>query len=168
MAFPLTRPREYPDLENQISAQTTQRSAATLAPDILFLFNQYFTSPRLEKPPQSPHPEPSFAPPFPADIAITITMPLFGSRSSDPAVSNHNGHHNNTTTTTTTQRSTGLGHGLFHRSSAEDPSISAARSRVATAEQAERDADRALQQARVAVREARDGVKRLEREAAEE
>ena len=44
----------------------------------------------------------------------------------------------------------------------------AARQRVVSAEAAEKDADRALSQARVAVREAREGVKRLEREAAEE
>lgn len=37
-----------------------------------------------------------------------------------------------------------------------------------SAEAAERDADRALMQARTAVRDARDQVKRLEREAAEE
>jgi hypothetical protein len=37
-----------------------------------------------------------------------------------------------------------------------------------SAEAAERDADRALHNARIAVREARDHVKRLEREAAEE
>jgi len=43
-----------------------------------------------------------------------------------------------------------------------------ARQRVASAESAEREADRALVQARTAVREARDQVKVLEREAAEE
>jgi hypothetical protein len=49
-----------------------------------------------------------------------------------------------------------------------DPSIVAARERVMAAEGAERDADRALEAARVRVREAREQVKRLEREAAEE
>jgi hypothetical protein len=57
--------------------------------------------------------------------------------------------------------------GLFNRN-AEDPSIMNARQRVASAESAEREADRALVQARTAVREARDQVKVLEREAAEE
>ena len=82
-------------------------------------------------------------------------MPLF-SRSTQPATTD------TTTTTTTAPR-----RGLFHRDN-EDPSITAARQRVTDAEAAERDADRALSQARVAVREAREGVKRLEREAAEE
>jgi len=50
----------------------------------------------------------------------------------------------------------------------EDASITAARQRVAGAEAAEREADRALMQARAAVREAREHVKRLEHEAAEE
>jgi hypothetical protein len=44
----------------------------------------------------------------------------------------------------------------------------AARERVLSAETAERDADRALFQARVAVKEAREHVKRLEKEAAEQ
>ncbi len=49
-----------------------------------------------------------------------------------------------------------------------DPSIQAARERVMGAEQAESEADRALASARVRVREAREEVKRLEIEAAEE
>lgn len=49
-----------------------------------------------------------------------------------------------------------------------DPSIVRARERVMGAENAERDADRALEAARLRVREARDDVKRLELEAAEE
>ncbi len=58
------------------------------------------------------------------------------------------------------------GGGLFNRNSTkEDPSISDARARVAHAEQSERDADFALQQARTAVREAREHVRRLELEA---
>jgi hypothetical protein len=55
---------------------------------------------------------------------------------------------------------------LFHRN--EDSSITAARHRIGAAEAAERDADRALMQARAAVRQAREHVKILEREAAEE
>lgn len=50
----------------------------------------------------------------------------------------------------------------------EDPSISAARQRVISAENAEREADKALIAARKAVAEARAIVKRLEAEAAEE
>ncbi|KAH8816685.1 hypothetical protein F5884DRAFT_896437 [Xylogone sp. PMI_703] len=57
---------------------------------------------------------------------------------------------------------------VLHRRSDEDPSISAARDRVFSAEAAERDADRALQQARQAVRLAREHVRKLEQEAAEE
>jgi len=57
--------------------------------------------------------------------------------------------------------------GLLHRRD-EDPTINAARQRVASAEAAERDADRALIQARVAVKEARSHIKKLEKEAAEE
>ncbi|KAI5924479.1 hypothetical protein F4810DRAFT_709442 [Camillea tinctor] len=49
-----------------------------------------------------------------------------------------------------------------------DPSIAQARERVLSAETAERDADRALEAARLRVREARAEVKRLEVEAAEE
>lgn len=67
------------------------------------------------------------------------------------------------------RRTSGLrsGGGLFKRNT-EDPSIVAARERVLAAEQAERDADIALQQARTSVREAREHVKRLEMEAAAE
>jgi hypothetical protein len=49
-----------------------------------------------------------------------------------------------------------------------DPSILAARQKVSDAEQAERAADRALASARNAVREAKEHVKRIEREAKEE
>jgi hypothetical protein len=57
--------------------------------------------------------------------------------------------------------------GLLHRNT-EDPSISSARERVLAAENAEREADRALKAAKVAVREAREHAKRLEKEAAED
>ena len=50
----------------------------------------------------------------------------------------------------------------------EDASITAARDRVMSAEAAERDADKALLMAKSAVREARDHVKRLEKEATEQ
>lgn len=68
----------------------------------------------------------------------------------------------NTTTSSTSQRRNVL------TREREDASITAARQRVVVAEGAERDADRALLQARAAVREAREHVKRLEQEAAEE
>jgi len=57
--------------------------------------------------------------------------------------------------------------GLFNRNQ-EDASIVQARERVLSAEAAEREADRALVQARVAVRDAREHVKIIEKEAAEE
>ena len=84
---------------------------------------------------------------------------LFGSRKNrtDSPVSPVTSHSNSTST---------RGSGLFHRN--EDPSISGARQRVAAAESAEREADRALITARESVREAREHVKLLEREAAEE
>ncbi|EXJ90324.1 hypothetical protein A1O1_03423 [Capronia coronata CBS 617.96] len=66
--------------------------------------------------------------------------------------------------TSTSKRTAG---GLFNKNT-EDPSISDARQRVASAERAEQEADRALVQARAAVRDARDHVKMIEREAAEE
>ena len=69
--------------------------------------------------------------------------------------------------TTNNTHNTNNSGGLFHRNH-EDPSISHAKQRVADAEVAERNADRALVQARAAVREAREDIKRLEREAAEE
>ncbi|KAF2834968.1 hypothetical protein M501DRAFT_989352 [Patellaria atrata CBS 101060] len=78
---------------------------------------------------------------------------LFGRRRSSSSVSDRDNH-------TSPRR------GLFNRQ--EDPSIVGARERVLRAEAAERDADRALIQARGAVRGAREEVKRLEREAAEE
>lgn len=68
------------------------------------------------------------------------------------------------TQSTTTTHSGGTG--LFHRK--EDGSITAARQRIANAEAAEREADKALFQARAAVKDAREQVKVLEREAAEE
>lgn len=79
-----------------------------------------------------------------------------------------------TATTTNTTHTTHSGNsvspprrGLLHRRD-EDPSIIAAKERVANAEAAEREADKALAQARVAVRDAREHIKRLEKEAAEE
>ena len=114
-------------------------------------------------------------------------MPLFGKSNADtapihetraveePRRSGLFGRNKDTTTTTTahhngnvnTTTHHGGGGGLFHRNKG-DPSIVAARERVLSAENAERDADRALLNARASVREAREHVKRLEREAAEE
>ena len=89
---------------------------------------------------------------------------IFGSknRSVSPASTAH-------TRNTTHSTSSGSPHrrGLLHRRD-EDPTIIAARERVMNAEAAEKDADRALMAARTAVREARDHIKRLEKEAAEE
>jgi len=63
----------------------------------------------------------------------------------------------------------GGGIGSFlRRDKGEDPSIAAARERVLSAEGAEREADKALVGAREAVREAREHVLRLEKEAEEE
>lgn len=84
---------------------------------------------------------------------------MFGRRRSYSLDTNTHNHIN--TTTSPPRR------GLLHRND-EDPSIAAARERVVSTEAAERDADRALRHARAAVREARDHIKRLEREAAEE
>ena len=57
--------------------------------------------------------------------------------------------------------------GMFSRGSG-DPSIASAKQSLMNAEAAERDADRALFVAKNAVREAREHVHRLEKEAAEE
>src|SRR5271154_2141039 len=70
------------------------------------------------------------------------------------------------TTTSPNAKSHHSHHRLLHRN-AEDPSIATARERVLGAEAAERDADKALMHARAAVKEARNHVKRLEREATE-
>lgn len=58
-------------------------------------------------------------------------------------------------------------HSLLHRNH-EDPSIQAARQQVYRAEHAEREADKALIASRQAVKDAKERVKRLEAEAAEE
>lgn len=87
---------------------------------------------------------------------------LFG-RNRDPSPTTTS----RTSTTNNTSSSSPRRSGLLHRRD-EDPTILAARERVMHAEAAERDADRALAAARVAVKEAREHIKRLEREAAEE
>jgi hypothetical protein len=75
-----------------------------------------------------------------------------------------------TTTTTnniTHKTSPTRSNGVLHRHH-EDASIVNARSQVRRAEDAEREADRALYQAKIAVKEAREHMKRLEKEATEE
>jgi len=72
----------------------------------------------------------------------------------------------NTVDTSPTRRGNKLG-GLIGRNR-EDPSIIAARERVIQAEVAEKEADRALLEAKAASRSAREQTKILEREAAEE
>lgn len=115
-----------------------------------------------------------------------IKMPLFGRHSEEetaPAVPEKEetphrrstlfGRHRSvspvstTTTQTNNSRSSLSRRGLLHRNDA-DPSIRAAHDRVLSAEAAEREADKALFNARAAVKEAREQVKRLEREAAEQ
>jgi hypothetical protein len=71
------------------------------------------------------------------------------------------------TTRSSTSASSSGRRGLLHRNDA-DPSIRSAHERVLNAEAAEREADKALLHARAMVKEAREHVKRLEREAAEE
>ncbi|KAF2002612.1 hypothetical protein P154DRAFT_532841 [Amniculicola lignicola CBS 123094] len=92
-------------------------------------------------------------------------------RSSSPSVNNTSRHsmshtHHTTTSTTSPNRHSGGLTNILHRN--EDASITNARSSLIQAEHAEREADRALIAAKAAVREAREHVKRLEREAAEE
>jgi len=132
-------------------------------------------------------------PPYPSSLLLKnqnpahtslLTMPLFG-RSNETAATTtdttynekpqrhsmfgrHRSpspdarHHTNGNGTDSPHRG-----GLLHRNH-EDSSITQARERVMSAEAAERDADRALLQARSAVKQAREHVKHLEREAAEE
>ncbi|KAK8074482.1 hypothetical protein PG997_009145 [Apiospora hydei] len=96
---------------------------------------------------------------------------LFGSRrerSVSPVSTTH-------TTTSHSSNGTGRKSSILHRSFGHgnknvelDPSIVQARERVMGAEKAEIEADRALNAARIQVREAREEVKRLELEAKEE
>jgi hypothetical protein len=85
--------------------------------------------------------------------------------SSDDRLRNNNNRHSTGKLSHNSTRSSGGG--LFNRHP-EDPTIAHARERVMSAENAEREADRALVQARAAVKEAREHIKLLEREAAEE
>ncbi|KAL2416848.1 hypothetical protein ABEF95_009043 [Exophiala dermatitidis] len=96
-----------------------------------------------------------------SDASASGSRGFFGSRRRSSSSDMHHPQRSNTTG----KRTSG---GLFNRQSAEDPSIVDARQRVAQAERAEHEADRALVQARAAVRDAREHVKVLEQEAAEE
>ncbi|GAP86609.1 putative eukaryotic translation initiation factor 3 subunit [Rosellinia necatrix] len=101
--------------------------------------------------------------PSPASTAPTRAS-TSSSHNSD-AVSNPSRHRS------VLSRTFGHGNGLGLGGSSNpdvDPSIVRARERVMGAEDAEREADRALEAARLQVREARDHVRRLELEAAEE
>jgi len=84
---------------------------------------------------------------------------LFGRRNRSPSPVRTKGLHTSHSTSPPRR-------GLLHRN--EDPSIVAARERVVNAEKREKEADHALAVARTAVREARDHIKLLEKEAAEE
>ena len=92
--------------------------------------------------------------------------------SSDLEHSRRNGGHGLTKKTSTRNSGTfgsGGGGGLFSRNKdVEDPSISAARERVMMAEQAERDAERALIHAKESVHDAKTHVRNLEVEAQED
>jgi hypothetical protein len=107
-------------------------------------------------------------------------MPLFGRNSANTSPAVHEttyadeprrgglfGRHRSPDHAAATNGSNSHRGKFFHRNT-DDPSILAARERVTSAEAAEREADKALINARAAVREAREHVKRLEREAAEE
>lgn len=105
--------------------------------------------------------------PAPAPAAATDPShrrSLFRSspNSTAPSPNPNGGLTNGAPTNTSPQRSSILRH------DAEDASITAARERVMSAEAAEKDADKALLNARAAVREAREQVKILEREAGEQ
>ncbi|KAF2127393.1 hypothetical protein P153DRAFT_358985 [Dothidotthia symphoricarpi CBS 119687] len=104
--------------------------------------------------------EPS-PPPAPAHTARTG---LFSRRRSTSPSNMHRSPPATSHTTTTTKRHSSI----LHKSHSGDPSIAAATHSLRQAEVAERDADRALFVAKNAVREAREHVRRLEREAAEE
>lgn len=88
---------------------------------------------------------------------------LFGRHRSISPVSTAPSARSNNSQSSGTRR----GYGMLHRHDA-DPSIRAARDRVLNAETAEREADKALLNARAMVKQAREQVKKLEREAAEE
>ncbi|KAI0633577.1 hypothetical protein C8Q77DRAFT_1157771 [Trametes polyzona] len=125
------------------------------------------SSPQREVPPPQQEPSP------------TRSRGFFGRRSDSPEQTNgyNNGYNNaNGNGSTRSTRSGGL-FGRRRSSSSDsdssvdlskDPSIKVARQKVTEAEAAEAAADRALNEARAAVRGAKDQVRRLEQEALEE
>jgi hypothetical protein len=93
---------------------------------------------------------------------------LFHRRSSSPSPPRGSMSSNSSSSLHRSNRGSILHRTFGNGNSDVDPSIIAARERVMTAEKAEVDADRALDAARIRVREAREHVKRLEAEAAED
>ncbi|KAI0149517.1 hypothetical protein GGR57DRAFT_223205 [Xylariaceae sp. FL1272] len=102
---------------------------------------------------------------------------LFGSRHRSPSpasttrtsTTSHSSRYSDAASTNPSRHRSVLSRTFGHGNNPEmDPSIVQARERVMSAETAEREADKALASARLRVREARDEVKRLEAEAAEE
>lgn len=119
------------------------------------------------KPAPAPEPEPI------AETTPDRKGSMFSrrSRSTDPKpVNNANAAASTNGTVAPSRSSSSSTHNFFgsNGSTNGDPTIQAARQKVSIAESAERDADRALNAARSAVRDARLHVKRLEEEAEEE
>lgn len=103
-----------------------------------------------------------------SDLEGTRKSGFFGrKRSSSSERLRHNNTNRHSTGKLSHNSTRASGGGLFNRHP-EDPTIVHARERVVSAENAEREADRALVQARAAVKEAHEHVKLLEKEAAEE
>ncbi|KAH8661963.1 hypothetical protein BX600DRAFT_550814, partial [Xylariales sp. PMI_506] len=124
---------------------------------------------------RKPEEEPIEEPSPPLEEPTHKRHGLFGSRRERDPSPVSTIRTNTTASTNHTNGGTRRSHSILHRSFGHgndgielDPSIVQARERVLSAENAERDADRALEAARARVREARDHVKRLELEAAEE
>ncbi|KAI0823439.1 hypothetical protein BC628DRAFT_1384882 [Trametes gibbosa] len=132
-------------------------------------FSQTFAMPLFRSSPPPPPPPPE---------APTRSRGFFGRHSVDSPENNNSNGHNQVNANTSTRSSRSGGLFSRHRSSSsdsdrsldlsKDPSIKFARQKVTEAETAESVADRALSDARAAVRSARDHVRRLEQEALEE
>ncbi|KAL6870200.1 hypothetical protein ACO1O0_001538 [Amphichorda felina] len=133
----------------------------------------FFGSTRNAVPPPEPEPAPRKAP------ATTHDAPkkhgVFNRHSSSPSpprgrhsISSNSSAGHAHGSPTLHKSKTGSLLSKFGRDSDVDPSIVAARERVMGAEAAEVEADRALDAARIRVREAREHVKRLEEEARED
>lgn len=104
------------------------------------------------------HPEPEVIEPEPRRSNTLFSRK---NREVSPVNTTTTRHSNKSETSSSPHRS------FLHRKDG-DPTILAARERVANAEAREKDADRALASARIAVKEAREHIKKLEKEAAEE